>query len=232
MTINVMTLGGLAVALGVVIDDAIVDIENIVRRLREAGDALARARRAIIERASVEVVYATFVLALTMLPVILLTGLQGAFSRRWGWPFAGHDGLAAGGADGHARLLAAAAGRIGTCGRACAAGPLQGSPSAAGGADLRPSGARGLGGGADRAGGAGRFCQPWQRVAARFRERHYVLGIKGPPGASFDWMRATGMRISQRLLAIPEVLSAEEQIGRAEAGEDTWPPARANSTSG
>jgi Cu/Ag efflux pump CusA len=35
-----------------------------------------------------------------------------------------------------------------------------------------------------------------------------------------------------RLLAIPEVLSVEEQIGRAEAGEDTWPPARANSTSG
>jgi multidrug efflux pump subunit AcrB len=85
MTINVMTLGGLAVALGVVIDDAIVDIENIVRRLREAGDAPRRASR----RASVEVrapvVYATFVLALTMLPVILLSGLQGAFSRRWGW---------------------------------------------------------------------------------------------------------------------------------------------------
>jgi Cu/Ag efflux pump CusA len=90
MTINVMTLGGLAVALGVVIDDAIVDIENIVRRLREGdGQADANTRRAIIEQASVEVrapvVYATFVLGLTMLPVILLSGLQGRFSRRWGW---------------------------------------------------------------------------------------------------------------------------------------------------
>jgi len=59
-----------------------------------------------------------------------------------------------------------------------------------------------------------------------FRERHYVLQVSGPAGASFDWMRATGQRISRGLLAIPEVLSVEEQIGRAEAGEDTWPPHR------
>jgi Cu/Ag efflux pump CusA len=59
-----------------------------------------------------------------------------------------------------------------------------------------------------------------------FRERHYVVGISGPPGASFDWMRDAGTRLSQRLLALPEVLSVEEQIGRAEAGEDTWPPGK------
>ncbi|MEO0032292.1 MAG: hypothetical protein RIS94_2050, partial [Pseudomonadota bacterium] len=88
-TINTMTLGGLAVALGVVIDDAIVDIENIVRRLRGVADD--DDRRAIIAAASVEVrapvVYATFVLALTMLPVILLTGLQGAFFAPLGLAF-------------------------------------------------------------------------------------------------------------------------------------------------
>ncbi|MGD9810907.1 MAG: efflux RND transporter permease subunit, partial [Sphingobium sp.] len=80
-SINTMTLGGLAVALGVVIDDAIVDIENIVRRLRESDPDSDR--RLVIERASVEVrgpvVYATYVLGLTILPILLLTGLQGAF---------------------------------------------------------------------------------------------------------------------------------------------------------
>ena len=80
-TINTMTLGGLAVALGVVIDDAIVGVENIVRRLRE--DRSGTDRVGIIEAASVEVrapvVYATYVLALTIAPILFLTGLQGAF---------------------------------------------------------------------------------------------------------------------------------------------------------
>jgi multidrug efflux pump subunit AcrB len=48
------------------------------------------------------------------------------------------------------------------------------------------------------------FASLRQRVAARFRERHYVLGIKGPPGASFDWMRATGMRISRGCWPFPK----------------------------
>jgi multidrug efflux pump subunit AcrB len=90
-TVNTMTLGGLAVALGVVIDDAIVDLENILRRLRQAPDG-AKAREVILA-ASVEVrapvVYATFVLVATMIPILFLTGLQGAFcsrsSRHWSW---------------------------------------------------------------------------------------------------------------------------------------------------
>jgi Cu/Ag efflux pump CusA len=60
----------------------------------------------------------------------------------------------------------------------------------AGGAPVRCPGAGGLGGGADRAGGAGGFLLLGSELLPAFRERHYVLGIKGPPGASFDWMRA------------------------------------------
>jgi Cu/Ag efflux pump CusA len=88
-TINTMTLGGLAVALGVVIDDAIVGVENIVRRLRDAPAGDVRAR--VIEDASVEVrtpvVYATYVLMLTVAPILFLTGLQGAFFGPLAWSF-------------------------------------------------------------------------------------------------------------------------------------------------
>ena len=57
-----------------------------------------------------------------------------------------------------------------------------------------------------------------------FRERHYVLQFNGPPGASIAWMRETGARLTHDLLAIDGVATASQQIGRAEAGEDTFPP--------
>src|SRR5262249_8490329 len=59
-----------------------------------------------------------------------------------------------------------------------------------------------------------------------FRERHYVLQVNGPPGASIAWMRMIGAHVTRDLLAIPGVATVEQQIGRAEAGEDTWPPNR------
>src|SRR6266853_127900 len=81
-TINTMTLGGLAVALGVVVDDAIIGVENIVRRLR-GTHAHGLEAREIIQQASVEVrapvVYATFVVVLVLAPMLLLSGLQGSF---------------------------------------------------------------------------------------------------------------------------------------------------------
>ncbi len=73
-----MILGGLAVALGVVIDDAVIGTENILRRLRERTHVPAKD---VIVAAAVEVrapvVYATFVLALTMAPVLFLIGPAG-----------------------------------------------------------------------------------------------------------------------------------------------------------
>ncbi|MBU4432997.1 MAG: efflux RND transporter permease subunit, partial [Alphaproteobacteria bacterium] len=75
-TINTMTLGGLAVALGVVVDDAVIDVENIVRRLRDRGEALAAD---VVLAASLEVrapvIYATVVVALVLVPVLMLGGL-------------------------------------------------------------------------------------------------------------------------------------------------------------
>jgi CzcA family heavy metal efflux pump len=83
-TINTMTLAGLVIALGAVVDDAIIDVENITRRLRE--ERLAGGKRStssVILSACLEVrspiVYATLIIVAAAIPVFLLTGLTGAF---------------------------------------------------------------------------------------------------------------------------------------------------------
>src|SRR5690348_14627068 len=85
-TINTMTLAGLVIALGAVVDDAIIDVENITRRLREerlAGGG--RPTSQVILSACLEVrspiVYATLIIVAASVPVFLLAGLTGAFFR-------------------------------------------------------------------------------------------------------------------------------------------------------
>jgi CzcA family heavy metal efflux pump len=83
-TLNTITLGGLAIAIGEVVDDAIIDVENIFRRLREnRASASPRPTFNVILDASLEVrsavVYATFVVALVFLPVLAMGGVQGKF---------------------------------------------------------------------------------------------------------------------------------------------------------
>ncbi|MBN1345485.1 MAG: efflux RND transporter permease subunit [Phycisphaerae bacterium] len=85
-TINVMTLAGLVIAVGEVVDDAIIDVENIARRLRlnrEAGNPESAFQ--VVLKASLEVrsavVYATFIVILVFLPVFFLGGLAGTFFR-------------------------------------------------------------------------------------------------------------------------------------------------------
>ncbi|HEY6932604.1 MAG TPA: efflux RND transporter permease subunit [Marmoricola sp.] len=85
-TINTMTLAGLVIALGAVVDDAIIDVENILRRLRQNRRASSgRSTAAVILDASLEVrgpiVYATLIIVAAAVPVFLLEGLTGAFFR-------------------------------------------------------------------------------------------------------------------------------------------------------
>ena len=81
-----MVLAGLVVAVGVVVDDAIIDVENIVRRLRQARAAgSTRSTFGIVLDASVEVrtaiTYATLINVVAVVPVLFLEGLSGSFFR-------------------------------------------------------------------------------------------------------------------------------------------------------
>ncbi|MBT5903489.1 MAG: efflux RND transporter permease subunit [Opitutaceae bacterium] len=82
ITVNSMTLGGLAVAIGMVVDDAIVDVENVFRRLREnANQAKPKPRIEVIAAAASEVrnsiLYATLLVILVFLPLLGLSGVEG-----------------------------------------------------------------------------------------------------------------------------------------------------------
>ena len=86
VTMNTMVLAGLIIALGEVVDDAIIDVENIIRRLRlnrAAGNPRSAFR--VILSASVEVrsavVYGSFTVMLVIMPVFFLEGLAGSFFR-------------------------------------------------------------------------------------------------------------------------------------------------------
>ena len=82
LSINTMTLGGLAIAIGELVDDAVVDVENVLRRLRE-NRSLPNPRSAleVIAAASKEVrsgvVYATLIVVLVFIPLFALPGIEG-----------------------------------------------------------------------------------------------------------------------------------------------------------
>jgi HME family heavy-metal exporter len=84
LSINVMTLGGIAVALGELVDDAVVDVENIFRRLRENSHSVApRSALQVVYEASTEIrsslVFGTAVVVLVFLPLFALSGIEGRF---------------------------------------------------------------------------------------------------------------------------------------------------------
>jgi CzcA family heavy metal efflux pump len=94
-TLNTMILAGFVIAIGVVVDDAIIDVENIVRRLRECRNkGIKKSTARIILEASLEVrqaiIHATLIDVVVLIPIFFIGGLSGAFFK----PLAVSYGLA------------------------------------------------------------------------------------------------------------------------------------------
>jgi len=229
LSINTMTLGGLAIAIGEVVDDAVIDVENIYRRLRE-NLALPSPRPVlqVVFDASLEVrsavVYATFAVILVFFPVLALSGLAGRLFAPLGiayiWAIL-------------ASLLVALTVTPALCllllrGRNL---PSQESPV------VRWSKAayRKLLLGVER---APRLVMVAVAVMIavgvaisgllrgsflpELREGHFIVHVWSVPGSSLEESLRVGRLVTEALHRIPYVRLVAQRVGRAEAYEDTW----------
>jgi CzcA family heavy metal efflux pump len=232
-TLNTMTLGGFAVALGVLVDDAIIGIENILRRLREnSASPTPQPRLVVVRDASLEVrgpvIYATAVVIAVFLPELFTSSVQGHFVGPLALAFI----FAV-----TASLLVAMTSTPALC-----ALLLRGHDVRAEAGWLK----RLKSWQTDAVHGVGKHFKLTAAVLITlvvaaiavlpfvggtfmpdFREGHFVMQVSSSiPGASLDEMLDVGKRISADVLALPYVDTIEQQIGRAELGEDTWGPHR------
>lgn len=227
LSLNTMTLGGLVVALGVVVDDAVIDVENILRRRRMSGpdanivqlftDASLEVRRPVF--------YATAAVAVAFLPILMMSGLQGAFFRPLSIAFllaVGLSLLVAMSATPAMSVLVMAQHRpkpearfLAHCKRRQlrVVEWLHARPRATI-AILATTGIAGV------------VCLPLlgARLLPDFRENYLIAHASLRPGISLSETSRVGEQISRGLMAIPGVKSVAEQIGRAENGQDPDAP--------
>jgi CzcA family heavy metal efflux pump len=230
-TLNTMTLGGFAVALGVLVDDAIIGIENVLRRLGEnAKLAEPRSRFDVIRDATLEVrgpvVYATLVVIAVFLPQLFSTSVQGHFVGPLALAFIlavlASLGVALTAMPALSALLLKARAGHADAGwiealkrwqRGAVYSVCRRFRLAAGVLVLLTSAA-----------GVGLFFLS-ASFMPDFREGHFVMQVASSvPGTSLDEMLAVGKRISAEVLALPYIATVEQQVGRAGMSEDTWGP--------
>ena len=230
-TINTMVLAGLVIAMGEVVDDAIIDVENIVRRLR-LNKQLANPRPAyeVVFNASIEVrsavVYASMIVILVFLPVFFLDGLAGTFFRPLALTYvlailasllvaltvtpALSLMLLPGAVDRHresplVRLLKVPYAAI--------LPALTRSPVWAIGVLMLAFGLTGWG-----------MTKLGEEFLPDFQEYDFLMHWVEKPGTSLEAMRRITVRASEDLLAIPGVRNFGSHIGRAEVADEVVGP--------
>jgi len=234
VTLNTMTLGGLAIAIGEVVDDAVIDVENIVRRLRENRRALdPRPAARVVLDASLEVrgavVYATFTVVLVFLPVLTLPGIAGRFFAPLGFAYilailaslcvaltvtpalsmlllTGRDGAGTIARDRDPPIARWTRGRYERLLRGIATRPRTAIATALV-FTLAGSAALPFFGGA---------------FLPELKEGHFILHMSAVPGTSIAESQRLGALVTKALTDLPVVRSVAQRIGRAEMADDTW----------
>jgi CzcA family heavy metal efflux pump len=231
-SLNAMTLGGLAIALGELVDDAIVDVENVLRRLRENRlSAQPLPAFQVVLDASIEVrsavVYASFIVIIVFLPVFYMGGLGGTFFVPLGIAYA-------------TSILVSLVVALTVTPAMClwllkdSGSEAQREPllvrllvkayrwtlipalrfrwltlfAALGGLVAALAAVPFLGG----------------EFLPDFRESNFVIFMSGKPDSSLVESRRMGGRVASELMQVPGVQSVAQQIGRADLSEDTWGP--------
>jgi CzcA family heavy metal efflux pump len=228
VSLNTLTLGGFAIAIGVVVDDAIIDVENILRRLRE-NLTLPQPRSLfqVVLDASLEVrsavVYATFIVALVFFPILTMTGIQGKLFT----PLATAFILAI-----VASLAVALTVTPALCLTMLSRTKLHDEPGyvrwlkdrhrrSLNAFSRQPKIVMGvalvmfLASAATLPFFGGEFLP-------EFKEGHFIVHMAALPGTSLEESLRLGQQVTQALLKNPHIRFVSQQAGRAENGEDTW----------
>ena len=229
-SVNTLTLGGLAIAIGVVVDDAIIDVENIARRLREnRSRATPGPMPEVAIDASLEVrssvVYASFIVAIVFTPVFGFTGVQGALFRPLAFAY-----ILAIMASLAVALTVTPALTLTVLGRrqrveepALLARLKRGFTRLLGALEARPRTVMGTTAVLVLLALA---VIPFLKTTflPEFNEGHFRLHMAALPGTSIDESLRIGEAVTHTLRADPRVRSVAQRVGRAELGEDTFGP--------
>jgi CzcA family heavy metal efflux pump len=226
-TLNTMVLAGFVIAVGVVVDDAIIDVENIVRRLRQARlEGRQVSTRQIILDASLEVrsaiVYATLIDVAALIPVFLIGGLSGAFFQ----PLAISYGLAVLASMVVALTVTPAMAYILLRNapierrQSPLVGKLQGAYERLLTGIIARQRVAWAGAGAVVLAGAIALPGLGQSLLPDFKERDFLMHWLTTPSASHPEMVRITTQASRELRQVPGVLNFGAHIGQAEAADE------------